>query len=102
MSLLRNWLMNVRRNTRRIARTGLLVCLFAYVGRLPLFSQSEDGARERKVVTRVEPKYPPTLERLYIGGVVRLQVDVAANGSVDGAQLIGGNPILEQAAIAAV
>ena len=54
------------------------------------------------MVTRVEPKYPPTLERLYIGGGVRLQVDVAANGSVDGAQLIGGNPILEQAAIAAV
>jgi TonB family protein len=69
---------------------------------VPLFSQSEDGASDRKVITRVEPKYPPTLERLYIGGVVRLQVDVAANGTVEGAQLLGGNPILGQAAIAAV
>jgi TonB family protein len=80
----------------------LLISLVACVVSVPLFSQSEDGPGERKVITRVEPKYPPTLERLYIGGVVRLQVDVAANGTVEGAQLLGGNPILGQAAIAAV
>ena len=88
--------------TQSVARTGLMMCLFACVVCVPLFSQSEDGAAERKVVNRVEPKYPPTLERLYIGGVVRLQVDIAANGTVEGAQLLGGNPILGQAAIAAV
>jgi TonB family protein len=88
--------------TQRVARTGLMICLFAGVVCMPLFSQSEDSAAERKVVNRVEPKYPPTLERLYIGGVVRLQVDIAANGTVEGAQLLGGNPILGQAAIAAV
>ena len=86
--------------TRRVARTGLMMCLFACVMCAPLFSQTEDA--ERKVVNRVEPKYPPTLERLYIGGVVRLQVDIAANGTVEGAQLLGGNPILGQSAIAAV
>jgi TonB family protein len=81
---------------------GLLVCLFACVVSLPVRSQSEEGASERKVITRVEPKYPPTLERLYIGGVVRLQVDISANGTVESAQLIGGSPILGQAALAAV
>ena len=86
----------------RVARTGLWICLFACVVTVPLFSQSEDAAQERKVVTRVEPKYPPTLERMYIGGVVRLQVDIAANGTVESAQLLGGNPILGQAAIVAV
>jgi TonB family protein len=100
MSLLRKWFK--QGSARRVARTGLLVCLFASVVSVPLFSQSDDGAGERKVVTRVEPKYPPTLERLYIGGVVKLQVDVAANGTVESAQLLGGNPILGQAAIAAV
>jgi len=88
--------------TRRVARTGLILCLFACVMRMPLVAQNEEGAAERKVVSRVEPKYPPTLERLYIGGVVRLQVEIAANGSVENAQIIGGNPILGQAAIAAV
>jgi TonB family protein len=102
MSLLRMLSTDGKRRTRRVARTGLLVCLFACVVSVPLFSQSEEGASERKVITRVEPKYPPTLERLYIGGVVRLQVDIAANGTVESAQLIGGNPILGQAAIAAV
>ena len=89
-------------SARRVARTGLWLCLFACVVSVPLVSQSEDGAADRKVITRVEPRYPPTLERLYIGGVVRLQVDVAANGTVESAQVIGGNPILGQAAIAAV
>jgi TonB family protein len=100
MSILGKWFTGG--SARRVARTGLLVCLFASVVSVPLFSQSEDGAGERRVITRVEPKYPPTLERLYIGGVVRLQVDVAANGTVESAQLLGGNPILGQAAIAAV
>ena len=54
------------------------------------------------MITRVEPQYPPTLERLYIGGVVRLQVEIAAKGTVESAQLLGGNPILGQAAIVAV
>ncbi len=87
-----------------VARTGLLLCLFASVVALPLLSQTEDAnaASDRKVLTRVEPKYPPTLERLYIGGVVRLQVDIAPNGTVESAQVLGGNPILGQSAIAAV
>lgn len=88
---------------RMVARTGLLVCLFASVVSLPLASQTEDAASsDRKLITRVEPKYPPTLERLYIGGVVRLQVDIAPNGTVESAQVLGGNPILGQSAIAAV
>jgi TonB family protein len=99
MSLLQT-LWHGRSGRTLVARTGLLLCLFAV--NVPLNAQTEEGAGERKVVTRVEPKYPPTLERLYIGGVVRVQVDVAANGTVESAQLIGGNPILGQAAIAAV
>ena len=85
-----------------MARTGLILCLFACALTVPLIAQTEDGAAERKVVSRVEPKYPPTLERLYIGGVVRLQVEISASGTVENAQLVGGNPILGQAAIAAV
>jgi len=88
---------------RILVWAGLLSCLSASV--TPLTAQTEDANApvvDRKVITRIEPNYPPTLERLYIGGVVRLQVDIAPNGSVESAQLIGGNPILGQSAIAAV
>ena len=88
---------------RFVVRVALLACLVASLASAPLRSQTEDiGTTDRKLISRVEPKYPPTLERLYIGGVVRLQVDIASNGSVESAQLLGGNPILGQSAIAAV
>jgi TonB family protein len=85
------------------ARVTLLACVVVCFLSAPLRSQTENaGAPDRKLISRVEPKYPPTLERLYIGGVVRLQVDIAPNGNVESAQLLGGNPILGQSAIAAV
>jgi TonB family protein len=88
---------------RWVARVALLACLVFWFARAPLPSQTESaGATDRKLISRVEPKYPPTLERLYIGGVVRLEVDIAPNGNVESAQLLGGNPILGQSAIAAV
>jgi len=59
-------------------------------------------APERKVVTRVEPEYPDTLKRLYIGGVVRVEIVVSSSGSVQTTELLGGNPILGQSAMKAI
>jgi TonB family protein len=56
----------------------------------------------RELVTRVEPEYPETLHRLQIGGTVRLIVTISPKGSVEGVQLLGGNPILAEPAIKAV
>ena len=81
---------------------GTMLVILA-MGTKLLFSQVEDqGVRERKVVTRVEPEYPETLKRLYIGGVVRVEAEVAANGTVEKTELLGGNPILGQSAIRAI
>ncbi len=57
---------------------------------------------ERKLVTRIEPEYPETLQRLQIGGTVRLMVAISPKGSVDSIELLGGNPILAESAINAV
>jgi TonB family protein len=67
----------------------------------PVWSQAKND-HDRKVLTRVEPEYPETLKRLYIGGVVRLQVVVSAEGIVESVQLVGGNPILGQSALKAI
>jgi TonB family protein len=57
---------------------------------------------ERKLIVRVEPDYPETLKRLNIGGIVRLQITIAAKGNVENVELLGGNPILGESAISAV
>jgi TonB family protein len=56
----------------------------------------------RKVVVRVEPEYPETLKRLYIGGIVRIKVTVDPSGKVETTELLGGSPILGQSAVRAV
>jgi TonB family protein len=62
---------------------------------------STDNA-QRKVIRRVKPEYPETLRRLKIGGTVRLLVTISAKGNVEEVELLGGNPILGEAAIVAV
>jgi TonB family protein len=70
---------------------------------LPLAAQSsEQDSSDRKVITRVEPEYPDALKRLYIGGVVRVEVLVAANGVVKSTRLLGGSPILGQSTMKAL
>jgi TonB family protein len=62
-----------------------------------------EGSRsERPLLTRVEPEYPETLRQMHIGGVVRLQVIISPQGSVEAVTLLGGNPILGDAAVKAV
>jgi TonB family protein len=70
---------------------------------LPLPAQSRDeSSSDRKVISRVEPEYPDALKRLYIGGVVRVEVQVAPNGVVKSTKLLGGSPILGQSTMKAV
>jgi TonB family protein len=57
---------------------------------------------QRRLITRVEPDYPETLKRLNIGGIVRLQITITPKGNVENVQLLGGNPILGESAVAAV
>lgn len=57
---------------------------------------------ERRVVSRVDPDYPDALKKLYIGGVVRVEVVVAPNGTVKSTKLLGGSPILGQSTMKAI
>ena len=63
------------------------------------YAQSDS---DRKIITRVEPDYPDALKKLYIGGVVRVEVQVAPNGTVKGTKLLGGSPILGQSTMKAI
>ncbi len=63
--------------------------------------QSE-SAGARKLIFRAEPAYPAILLSNHIGGTVRVKVTIASNGTVEDVELVGGNPILGEAAMAAV
>lgn len=63
---------------------------------------SDRHESQRALRTRVEPEYPETLRRLHIGGTVRLAIAISPTGKVEEVVLLGGNPILAEAAIAAV
>jgi TonB family protein len=67
---------------------------------LPVAPESSRG--ERILLKRVEPEYPKELQHRGIEGTVRLSLTVSARGSVQSVQVIGGNPILAEAAEKAV
>jgi TonB family protein len=80
-----------------------LVMMLASANPARLAAQTHDqNSSDRKLITRIEPDYPDTLKKLYIGGAVRVEVVVAPNGTVKSATLIGGNPILGQSAMKAM
>jgi len=56
----------------------------------------------RKAKSKVAPAYPELARKMNITGVVRIQITVAANGSIKDAKLVGGHPVLANAALDAV
>jgi len=67
---------------------------------LAVYQAENDGTR--KLLSRVEPVYPVVLLSSHIGGTVRLKVTIASNGTVEDVELLGGSPILGEAAMDAV
>jgi TonB family protein len=59
-------------------------------------------AISRKVKTKVAPVYPDLAKRMNITGMVKVLITVSANGSVKDAKLVGGHPVLANAALDAV
>lgn len=80
----------------------VLICIPIFSCCFTAQSLAQDSKSDRKVVTRIEPDYPPVLKMRQIGGTVRLQVTIAPGGAVESAKVLGGNPILAESAVAAV
>jgi TonB family protein len=57
---------------------------------------------ERKVLSRVTPVYPELARKMHIHGMVRVETEVRANGSVKSTRVLGGNPVLVDAAVDAI
>src|ERR1700739_3417271 len=68
----------------------------------PLPGRAQQEEMSRKVKTKVAPAYPELARRMSISGVVKVQVVVAPNGSVKSTKIVGGHPLLVNAAVDAV
>src|SRR5450432_2154614 len=85
----------------RLASLAALAVLGVAVSVLPQQS-TPPASNGRKVVTRVAPDYPPLARRIHLEGVVRVEAVVRPNGSVRSTRILGGNPVLVDAAQIAV
>jgi len=84
----------------RIFAVGLLLLSGWAAISVPLAWGQEEISRKAK--TKVAPIYPDLARHMNLGGVVRVQVTVATDGSVRNAKLVGGHPVLGNAALDAV
>ena len=62
------------------------------------FAQQEQPEGKRRVVNRVVPLYPELARKMHITGIVRIEVVVAPDGAAKAIRVIGGHPVLAQAA----
>jgi TonB family protein len=73
---------------------------------LAAIATAQNGPTEskggRKVTTRVAPTYPELARKMHIRGVVKVEAVVKPNGSVKSTRILGGNPVLIEAAMDAV
>ena len=63
-----------------------------------LFSIAGSRAQEnRKLLKKVEPVYPELARRMNMTGTVKVEINIAADGSVSDIKILGGNPVLAAA-----
>ncbi len=82
---------------------GIVVLGCVTVGAVVLSSPSwAQTELTRKVKTKVDPPYPALARRLNIRGTVKVLVVVAPSGELKETKVVGGNPILVDAALDAL
>lgn len=65
-------------------------------------AQNAASSSDRKIASRVTPVYPDLAKKMHIRGTVRVEAIVRPNGSVKTTRVLGGNPVLVDAALDAV
>lgn len=78
-----------------------LICFF-FAGTLAVAQNQQTSNEGRKLVRKVEPRYPDIARRMNLGGTVKVVATVAPDGNVKKVEPVGGSPILVEAAESAV
>jgi len=84
----------------RIRRPGVALAILATL--LICLPSSAQEELSRKVRSKVAPAYPELARRMNIAGTVRIVVVVAPDGALKSTRVLGGNPVLVNAAVDAL
>ncbi len=63
--------------------------------------QTQNDELVRRAKSKMQPAYPELARKMNIAGTVKIEVVVAPNGAVKDARIIGGHPVLANAALEA-
>jgi TonB family protein len=75
-----------------------LILLLGVLGLVLIFQGFAQEQGTRKAVARATPVYPELAKKMHLTGKVKVEVKVAATGAVTHTQVVGGHPVLAQAA----
>lgn len=85
----------------RKAFSSIAVALVVFTS-LAVAQNAAAPVSERKVSSRVAPAYPELAKKMRLQGVVKIEAIVKPNGTVKSTRVLGGNPVLVDAATEAV
>jgi TonB family protein len=90
--------------TVSLRKTGVVLAVMAVMGVGVSGLHGQDAQNEvlRRAKSKVQPVYPELARKMNLTGTVKLEVVVAPNGSVKDAKVVGGHPVLANAALDAV
>jgi TonB family protein len=82
-----------------------LALVLAGAGIVPHKTSAQDSPADsgkRKVRVRVTPEYPALAKQMNVTGKVKIEATVAADGHVVSTKIVGGSPLLVNAALEAL
>lgn len=68
----------------------------------PVTVRKSAGVMAASLIRRVEPAYPPAAKVMHLSGKVELRAVIGTDGTIQGVEVLSGNPILALAAVNAV
>lgn len=76
----------------------LLVAVWAVLASHGMAQASPAASSDRKIISRAALVYPELAKKMHIHGTVKIEAVVRSNGAVKSTRVLGGNPVLVDAA----
>lgn len=92
----------VRKHSRiRLWTRPVVVMVFMLVAGI-LIVPKAPAAGARKALMNPTPEYPPIARRMSISGTVKVEINIASDGTIKETKVLGGHPILAEAVLQAL